>query len=106
MRWINVRKVVLVDEDCVMRRLARSDLPGMAVQIIVDVGRADDARVDDSACGTVPAAVGVGVGSGEEEGLVTPADDDERNGWPEAQFCTCLWTVIIKRCPRDLKGAR
>jgi hypothetical protein len=61
----------------------------MAVEIKLKVGRSHDASVDDRACGAVPAAVRVRGGGREEERLVGPADDDERDGRAEARFHAC-----------------
>jgi len=106
-RWNDVREVVLVEEDSIVRRLARSKLPSMAVEIKAKVSWSDDARVNDRARGAIPAAVGVRIGGGEEEGLVAPANDDERDGRAEAQFHACSWTVAINWCVRKAgKGGR
>ena len=69
-----------------MGRLARAKQPSMAIQIIVEFDRADDARVDDRARGTVPAPVGVG--NGEENYFVVLSYDYECNFCFKAQFFT------------------
>lgn len=63
---------------------ACTELPGVAIEIIIEVSWVDDGRVDDCPCRTVPAAVGISIGGREEDNLVALSDDNERDGWSEA----------------------
>jgi len=87
-------EVVLVEEDCVMRRSTCTKLPGMTVEIIIEVDWVDDARVDNRAHRAVPASVRVDQGGREEDDLVAPADDDQRDSRAEAQFCACTCGAV------------
>ena len=90
----NIREIILVEEDCVVCRFTCAKLPSMTVEIIIEEGWADDARVDNRACRAVPAAVCVGQGGGEEDNLVAPADNDQRDSRAEAQFCACTCGAV------------
>src|SRR6266851_5417122 len=92
MRYGNIREVVLIKEDIVVRRLARSGRPGVVREIIVKLNRADDCRVYHRACGEVqvPVAVVVRLGGGKEYNLVLLSNNDECNGRVEAQLFACV----------------
>jgi hypothetical protein len=84
-RWNNVRKLVLIKEDIIMRRLARAEQPGVATEVIIEFHRTDNRRVDNRASRAIPAAITI-VSGGEEHDLVVLANDDECNFWIEAHF--------------------
>ena len=69
-----------------MRRLARSEKPRVAKEIVIKLHWTDDICIDDRARGAVPTAVGIpnGSSSGEENHLVVLANDDKCNCWLEA----------------------
>ena len=70
-----------------MRRLARSEKPRVAKEVVIKLYRTDDICIDDRARGAVPAApvrIAIGSASGEENHLVVLANDDKRNFGLEA----------------------
>ena len=77
-----------------MHRSTCTKLPGMTVEIIIEVDWADNARVDNRASRAVPAVVGVGQGGGEKDDPVALADDDQRDSRAEAQFCACTCGAV------------
>lgn len=54
----DVRELVLIDEDIVVRRLARAKQSRVTIEVIVKLHWADDACVDYCAGGAIPATVG------------------------------------------------
>jgi hypothetical protein len=98
----DARKVVLVDEDVVMRWLARAKYPVVAQEVIVELDRAGDLGVDDQARGAVPALVNQARGgvttlvvvgrAGDEDYFVFFSNDDESDRWFEVQFCACTYS--------------
>jgi len=102
--WNNVRKVVLVQKDCIVRWPAHAELHGMAVEIIVEVGWTDYARIDDCASGAVSTAVGISPRGGNEYDLVVSANNDQRNFRVEAQFGACICGVVGRRSSNTSGG--
>jgi hypothetical protein len=51
----------------------------VAVEIIIKLGRVNDARVNNRASGAIPRAVSLGRASGKEDGLVALPDNYECN---------------------------
>jgi hypothetical protein len=81
---VHAREVVLVEQDIIVRRLARAEYPLVTAQIKVPLDRARHDRIDDGARRTVRvarclAAFGDG-GLGEKDEFVLFADDDESDG--------------------------
>jgi len=62
-----------------MSRLARSENPCVAIEIVIPFHGTDDIRINDRARGAVPTAVGIAIGSGEEYHLMVLSDDDKGN---------------------------
>ena len=55
----DLRELVLIKEDIIMRRLACAEQPRMAIEVIVKFHWANDARVDYCAGGAIPTTVGI-----------------------------------------------
>jgi hypothetical protein len=91
MRWNNIREPVFVKEDVVVGRLACAENPRMTIEVIIKLYRTDDIRVDDRPRRTVPTAVGIALGCGEEHYFVVFANDNKRNFWFEANSGTCVY---------------
>ncbi len=115
----HARESVLVEEDIVVRGLARAEDPLVTAQVKVPLYRARHDRVDDGARGTVRIAAaaaaaaesrtaaallaafglravacwGVDGGLGEKDVFVVFPDDDECDGWVEVQLRACLCGV-------------
>ena len=97
----DARKVVLVEEDVVVRWLARAEYPVVAQEVIVELDRAGDLGVDDQARGAVPALVYQARGgvttlvvvgrAGDENYFVLFSNDDEGDLWVEVEFCACTY---------------
>jgi hypothetical protein len=91
MRCNNIREPVFVKEDVVVGRLACAENPRMTIEVIIKLYRTDDIRVDDRPRRTVPTAVGIALGCGEEHYFVVFANDNKRNFWFEANSGTCVY---------------
>lgn len=76
----DVREVVLVHEDIVVRGAARAEQPAVALQVEVELRRVRHVAVDDGAGGAVAAAVALVWAHGEEPDVVPLADHDHRDG--------------------------
>ena len=83
-----VREVILVEQDIIVRGLARAEYPLMTAQIKVPLDRARHDRIDNRPRRTVGVARGrAAFGNGgfrEEYEFVLFADNDERDGRVEA----------------------
>jgi hypothetical protein len=90
MRCNNIRELVFVKEDIVVGWLACAENPRVAIEVIVELYRTDDIRVDDRPGRTVPTAVGIALRCGEEYYFVVFANDNERNFWFEANSDACV----------------